>query len=180
MGGETAVVTLYIFGGLPGAGKTELSMDLARRLGAVYLRIDAIEQPIRDHGHTLVGPEGYVIGYRLAADNLRLGLSVVADSVNPIALTRRAWRAAANEAGVPYCQIEVVCSDAAEHRRRIETRQSTVPGLRLPTWQHVLDRDYAPWPQAQIVIDTAGETPAQSKAALARAVAAIDPTLKSK
>lgn len=37
---------LYIFGGLPGTGKTELSMDLARRLGAVYLRIDAIEQPI--------------------------------------------------------------------------------------------------------------------------------------
>lgn len=101
------------------------------------------------------------------------GLPVVADSVNPIGLTRRAWRAVAAESGVPLCEIEVTCSDAAEHRRRIESRRSSVPGLRLPTWQDVLDRAYEPWPEAQIVIDTAGETPAQSKAALVRALAAI-------
>jgi len=38
------------------------------------------------------GSVGANVAYRLAADNLRLGMSVVADSVNPIAITRRAWR----------------------------------------------------------------------------------------
>jgi predicted kinase len=37
----------------------------------------------------LEGPEGYVVGYQMAPDNLRLGLDVVADSVNPLQVTRR-------------------------------------------------------------------------------------------
>lgn len=165
---------LFVFGGLPGTGKTELSQDLARRLRAVHLRIDTIEQTLRDQGHDVTGPEGYVVAYRVARDNLQLGLSVVADAVNPIAWTRQAWRQVAAEAGVYCCEIEVVCSDGAEHRRRVESRSSTVPGLRLPTWQEVVDRDYEPWPEAAIVVDTAGETLAQSKTRLARALAELD------
>ena len=79
---------LFIFGGLPGTGKSELSRYLSRRLGAVYLRIDTIEQGLRDGGRGVKGPEGYVAAYGVAADNLRLGLDVVADSVNPLQLTR--------------------------------------------------------------------------------------------
>lgn len=39
---------LIIFSGLPGCGKSTIARALAKRLGAVYLRIDTIEQAIRD------------------------------------------------------------------------------------------------------------------------------------
>ena len=41
---------LIVFGGLPGAGKTAIAQELACELGAVYLRIDSIEQAIRASG----------------------------------------------------------------------------------------------------------------------------------
>jgi len=163
---------LFIFGGLPGTGKSELASELAREVGALYLRIDTIEQALRDEGHALRGPEGYVIAYRVALENLRLGQHVVADSVNPIAITREAWREVGRSAGVPYYEIEVVCSDEEEHRRRVESRRATVPGLALPTWQAVVEREYEAWEGDVIVIDTAGQTPAESKATLARALRA--------
>jgi predicted kinase len=34
---------LIIFGGLPGTGKTTISKEVAKRLKAVYLRVDTIE-----------------------------------------------------------------------------------------------------------------------------------------
>ena len=39
---------LIIFGGLPASGKTTIARDLARQLGATYLRIDTIEQALRE------------------------------------------------------------------------------------------------------------------------------------
>ncbi len=164
---------LYIFGGLPVTGKTELSRHLAKKIGAVHLRIDTIEQTIRDSGFNLVGPEGYQVGYAIAADNLALGLAVIADSVNPLHITRSAWREVANQLGLAYVEIEVIFSDADEHRHRVETRSSQIEGLRLPSptgglrsWQDVVERDYDPWEEDHIVIDTAGRTVEESKAEL--------------
>ena len=146
---------LYIFSGLPGSGKTTLSQRVAQRVHAVYLRIDTIEQALRELCSVAVQGEGYRLSYRIAADNLRLGLNVVADSCNPIELTRREWEQVALEALAAYVNIEVICSDAREHRRRVETRLSTVSGLRLPTWHEVEKREYHNWTVDRIVIDTA-------------------------
>ncbi len=152
---------LIVFSGLPGTGKSTLARALAARLRAVLLRIDTIEQALRAvrPDEAEMGPDGYLAGYAIAADNLSLGRTVVADAVNPIDLTRDAWRTVGERAGVPVVEIEIACSDRAEHRRRVETRVADIDGLVMPTWQNVLDRDYRPWTRDRLVVDTAGRTP---------------------
>jgi len=150
-------LALIIFGGLPGTGKTTLARRLAVELGAPYLRIDTIEQALRN-SQAFTGPvydAGYRVAYALATENLRLGCTVIADSVNPLQLTRDAWRAAAADTNARVFEIEVVCSDIAEHRRRVESRKSDIPGLSPPSWQEVCAREYQPWDRAHIVVDTA-------------------------
>ena len=156
---------LLIFGGLPAVGKTAIATGLARSIKAVHLRIDSIEQALRNSNVAISGPEGYVVAYAVVEDNLRLGRTVIADSVNPIQVTRAAWRKVAQRAGKRYIEIEIVCSDQAEHRRRVESRIADIAGLRLPTWQQVCAREYEPW-QASIVIDTAGQHAEASVSAL--------------
>jgi predicted kinase len=140
--------------GLPGVGKTTIAREFCRATGAVHLRADSIEQALRDAGWT-VESEGYRVAYAVAEDNLSLGRIVVADCVDPWPLTRREWRAVAQRAGVRFLAVEIVCSDAGEHRRRVESRVADIPGQTLPTWSDVLERDYRPRDDERLVIDTA-------------------------
>lgn len=164
---------LIAFAGLPGTGKTTLARALADDLGATYLRIDSIEQALKPWIPGDMGPAGYVVAYVLAADNLRLGRTVVADSVNPIGLTRNAWRRVAAEASARLIEVEVVCSDAGEHRRRVESRVTDVPGLVSPTWQDVIDRQYEPWDTQPLVVETANKTVGEALDQLRKAIAGV-------
>ena len=165
---------LIIIGGLPGTGKTTISLALACRLDAVHVRIDTIEQAIMNSSIAppTVEEAGYLVGYAVAEDNLRLGKTVLADSVNPLRLTRDAWLRVAKRAGVNAVEVEIICSDTDEHRRRIGTRLSDIPGLRLPTWEEVVAREYHPWSSEHVVIDTANETTEQSLAKVCAALRA--------
>ena len=148
---------LLILGGLPGTGKTTIARELARQMRAIHLRIDSIEQVIRDWSKNEISLEdvGYRVAYSIAEENLRLGVSVVADSVNPIALTRECWRQVGQNTRSKTCEVEIVCSDAAEHRHRVENRSSDILGLELPNWQQVVERRYEIWREEHLVIDTA-------------------------
>jgi predicted kinase len=161
---------LVVFGGLPGTGKTTIARQVAARRSAAYLRIDAIEQAIRLAGPpgTEVGAAGYAVANALAASNLMNGLTVVADCVNPARESREGWRATAARAQARILEIEIVCSDRVEHRRRVETRRPDIDALALPTWQDVLLRDYAPWQEPHVIIDTARLTAAEAVAAVER------------
>ena len=158
-------VALVVLGGLPGTGKSTLAKALAERLGVMHLRIDTIEQAMRNAGQTVTGPEGYLVARNVARENLQLGLPVIVDAVNPIAYTRKLWRVVAVETAARLVEIEVVCRDAVEHRRRVETRSVDIDGLRLPTWPEVLDREYEPWGTAT-TLDTANRTVDQCVAAI--------------
>lgn len=147
---------LLVFGGLPASGKSTISKRVAHELGAAYVRVDTIEQTLRDAGFNKVHSEGYELAYEIAADNLSLGLTVVADSVNCIEITRNAWRTVGEMAKVPVLEIEVVCSDQKEHKWRVETRVTDIKQSTRVSWSEVISRDYEPWLQAHIEIDTAG------------------------
>jgi predicted kinase len=166
---------LIIFGGLPGTGKTSLARELARELGGVYLRIDSIEQAILNSraGSETIDEAGYCVGYAVAEDNLRLGRTVIADSVNPLQVTRDAWIGVAHRAHATAIEVEVICSDAQQHRQRVETRVPDISGHRLPTWQEVVCREYHPWDRKRILVDTAGRSVSESLAELRKMLGKI-------
>ena len=163
---------LIVFGGLPGTGKTTISRAVAAALAATYLRVDAIEQAIRDAGVLAgsVGPSGYAVAQVIAEANLADGRVVVADCVNPVAASREGWRAAATRAGARCVEVEIVCSDIDEHRRRVTTRTADIPNLVHPSWEAILHLNYQPWGEPHVVIDTAALSPSETVAYLMRIV----------
>lgn len=164
VGEAVHIPLLIVLGGLPGVGKTTVARGIARDLSAVHVRIDTIEEVLRREPRAPDDLEdiGYRIGYALALDNLRAGHWVVADAVNPIPLTRDAWRSVGEAARATVVEIEVVCSDPGVHRERVEHREPDIPGATMPTWADVTARRYEPWDPPPARVDTAGVSPAAS------------------
>ena len=166
------MATLCVVGGLPAVGKTAVCREILRLRAEArpqsrpptWLRIDTIEQALRDSGEMLPGMPGgagYYVAAAVARDVLASGGEVLVECVNPLPVTRRLWARTAAGAGAALLGVELVCSDAAEHRRRVEQRVSDIDGLVLPDWRAVLRRDYEPWPEADLRADTAREAPAR-------------------
>ena len=148
---------LLVVGGLPATGKSTIGRILAEQTKTAYLRVDHIEHAIVTWSalsHPL-GPAGYAVAYDLAQEQLQLRLDVIVECVNPIALTRDSWSKIAAENSAAILEVEVVCSDESEHRRRVETRTSDVEGLRKPMWSAALEREYEPWRRKHLVVDSA-------------------------
>ena len=63
---------LFIFSGLPAVGKSTFAKSVVKHFGAAYLRIDTIEQGLKDLCRINVEGEGYQLAYRMAVNNLQL------------------------------------------------------------------------------------------------------------
>lgn len=170
-------MTLTVVGGLPAVGKTTVCREVLRLQATsqspgrlpTWLRIDSIEQALRDSGEMLPGMPGgagYYAAAAVARDVLASGGDVLVECVNPLPLTRRLWEETASALGCRFLAVEIVCSDKAEHRRRVQQRVSDIEGLELPDWRAVERRDYAPWPEADLHPDTARLTATEAARAI--------------
>ena len=76
---------LFIFSGLPGTGKSTIAKMLSKKISAVYLRVDTVEQAIRSvsEQNQKIGPEGYFVLYELTRENLQLGKVRISRSFLP-------------------------------------------------------------------------------------------------
>ena len=102
------------------------------------------------------------MAYALAEEQLLLGFGVVAECVNPMMLTRNTWRSTAERAHAAIVEVELVCSDFVEHRRRVQTRSTDVEGVVKPGWEEVARREYHSWDRPHVVIDTAETSAAEA------------------
>jgi hypothetical protein len=57
----------------------------------------------------------------------------VIDACNPVEPARQWWRELAAASGHELRIIEVTCSDAEEHERRVSSRHSDLEGFPMPT-----------------------------------------------
>ena len=148
--------TLIIFSALPGCGKTTLAKRLAQEYGFLHVRLDTIEQSMLRTASDFIDENGtgYDIAYHIALDNLQLDQSVIADTVNSMLITQNAWRDIAETANARYFEVELICSDKSEHKRRVEMRKADIQGHDVPTWQDVQKRDFARIEAPDLIIDT--------------------------
>jgi predicted kinase len=149
---------LVVFSGLPGVGKTTLARSAAVRLSAALVRIDMLDSALRRAGIAPEQPIGvatYLAANAVSEACLRVGTPVVVDGVNALEVIRDGWRGLASRTGAPLRVVEVICSDASEHRRRVESRAAELEGVPAPTWADVGSRMYEPWRDPRLVVDTA-------------------------
>jgi predicted kinase len=124
----------------------------------MLLTVDAIEAAIWRAGvsrQEATGLAAYTVAQATAEDALRVGATVIADAVNPVEAARRAWRETAQRTLSTLRVVETVCSDLAEHRRRVQFRRAD-PTRRSVRWDQVLAQRYEPWSdfESRLVLDT--------------------------
>jgi predicted kinase len=168
---------LIAMAGLPASGKSTLAEALARRLPAPVVSVDPIEAAMWRSGVARDQPTGlaaYNVAEAVADGILAVGQAVIVDAVNAVELARGQWRGLAERRGVRLFFIEVVCSDLAEHRRRLEGRSRGIEGFDEPTWEAVERRrlEFEPWPGDQgeqgerLVLDSMADLDANVHTAL--------------
>lgn len=115
------------------------------------------------------GIAAYEVASAAADEQLKLGLSVVIDEVNPVEAARETCRKLADSRSAKLFIIETICSDESLHKQRIEKRVRNIPGMEEITWQRVLERkrEYVPWTDNHLTLDSVQPATKLVKEALA-------------
>jgi len=150
-----------VFTGLPGTGKSSIAETVARERGIPVFAKDWLEATLircelkpAENGPPL-GSAGYQLLTTLAERQLRLGQSVILDSVASTLSIRAEWRALAQTYQAAWHVIECVCSDEAAHRKRLGVRQRGISGWHELDWSEVerVRAYYAPWNEERLILD---------------------------
>jgi predicted kinase len=163
--------TLIVLSGLPGSGKSTLAARLSAALSLPVVSVDPVAAAMWAGGipREMTGLAAYAVVHAIAQAQLTLGLSVVVDAVNPREAYRAMWRSLASGQKAYLAVIECICSDTELHRRRIAARRRGIPGMAEATWEVVEQRrrEYEPWVDDRLVLDTAPDLDEVAAAALA-------------
>jgi predicted kinase len=162
---------LIVMSGLPGAGKSTLAQELARLLPAPVLSVDPVEAAMWRAGIDREQPTGlaaYVVVEALADELVGLGQRVIVDAVNDAPRARAQWLGVARRHGAVIRYVEVVCSDRALHRQRLERRRRFIEGFVEPTWDAVEARraNFQGWHDERLVLDSASPLSGNVKTAM--------------
>lgn len=150
---------LIAMAGLPGSGKSTVSVELAQALGCALLSVDPVEAAMWHAGVGREQPTGlaaYVVVEFLAREQLLVGNDAIVDAVNDVALAREHWRSLASRLELPLAFVEVFCSDEKEHQRRLAGRRRDIKGFPEPTWQSVVERrrGFDDWDDDRVRVDS--------------------------
>lgn len=161
---------LIVVSGLPGVGKSTLADGLSERLKLPVLSVDPIESGILKSGikrSFKTGLAAYLVAEALAAEQLRLGLSVIVDAVSNVKEARDMWHNLSSRYRAKLVIMECVL-DPALHKKRIEARVRNMHGIPEVTWAYVQDirRQYLEWEEDRLVLDTANSREENLKRAL--------------
>ncbi|GAB3606890.1 AAA family ATPase [Conyzicola nivalis] len=141
---------LIAMAGLPGTGKTAIAEAIGARLLKPVVSVDPIESAILRAGIDADQPTGlaaYLVAETLTETVMRAGHGAIIDAVNAVDPAREQWVNLAARSGETLRFIEVVCSDLALHRKRLEERERHLPHVVSPSWfavEQSLD-EYAEW-----------------------------------
>lgn len=156
---SAGTVMLTVCSGLPGTGKSDLAMGIARRIGFPVLSVDPIEAAIMRAGipqSFQTGLAAYLVVETIAEMELAAGRGVIVDAVNGVEPAKDVWRRLAARHQVPLKVIECLCGDEDLHRRRLETRRRGLEGFPEPAWQDVQRRrlEFTPWVEPHLEVDS--------------------------
>jgi predicted kinase len=142
--------TFVIFSGLPGTGKSVLADRLAREMQWPLLRIDDVAAcfPAEMEREAYSFWDQAISSLlRLAEVQLKLGISVIADSIF-MNLDRYHALAIARQTGARFMPVYTFISDQAVWEQRVRSRfENSDPAEGMASWEQVLAQreGYRPW-----------------------------------
>ncbi len=153
---------LIILTGLPGTGKSSIAEAVGKVLSAPvfakdWLQATLVRAGLNDNPACAerLGYASYDLLTALAERQLQLGQTAVLDSVATFTRIRQQWQTLANQCNAQFSVIECICSDETIHRRRLESRQRSIPGWPELSWEQVtaVQKRYDPWTQPRLTLD---------------------------
>jgi len=140
---------LVLVMGVAGTGKTTLSREVVRRTRVVYLANDFIADAFfpdtrRGPRHDDLRPRVYTALYTIAAENLKLGNSVLLDVPHVKEAQTGSWpkaiRHLAGESGAELVVLKCRCSEAALSKR-LRERGEARDRWKLENWKRFLEEE---------------------------------------